>query len=138
MQRISTLIVTVLLLWFGVTLLGAYLVATYSDLPCPDWPTCHGQWIPLPSDMPADAGFTYFEVMIEWTYRLSFYMFLLVLMIIVLIREWRNNRIKFSIDFTITSTLFIVAIFNLLKQYPLLQGAAYIFSSILVLPAIFI
>lgn len=138
MQRISTLTVTVLLLWFGVTLLGAYLVTTYSDLLCPDWPTCYGQWIPLPSDMPADAGFAYFEVMIEWTHRLIFYIFFLPLIIIVPIYEWRTNRQEFSKNLAFVPVLLSITIFNLLKKYTLSQPKVYMCSSLIILLFIFI
>jgi len=44
--------------------------ATNSGLSCPDWPTCYGYWVPLPSDIPIDAGYHYYQVMLEWVHRL--------------------------------------------------------------------
>ena len=59
-----------LVLTYGVIVLGAWVRATASGLSCPDWPTCYGQLLPLPGEIPADAGYSYFQVMLEWLHRL--------------------------------------------------------------------
>jgi heme a synthase len=59
-----------LVLTFGLIVLGAWVRATNSGLSCPDWPTCYGHWVPLPGDIPADAGYSYLQVMLEWVHRL--------------------------------------------------------------------
>jgi heme a synthase len=59
-----------LVLTYGVIVLGAWVRATASGLSCPDWPTCYGHWLPLPGEIPADAGYSYFQVMLEWLHRL--------------------------------------------------------------------
>ena len=59
-----------LLLTYAVIVLGAWVRATGSGLSCPDWPTCYGQLVPLPGEIPADAGYSYFQVMLEWVHRL--------------------------------------------------------------------
>ena len=46
-----------LALTFVVIVLGAWTRATNSGLSCPDWPTCYGHWLPLPGQIPADAGY---------------------------------------------------------------------------------
>ncbi|MGI9506344.1 MAG: COX15/CtaA family protein, partial [Geminicoccaceae bacterium] len=33
-------------------------------------PTCYGYWVPLPSDIPVDVGYHYYQVMLEWVHRL--------------------------------------------------------------------
>ena len=66
MNRLRTITGIALLLTFGLILLGAWVRATNSGLSCPDWPTCYGYWLPLPSDIPADAGYAYYQVMLEW------------------------------------------------------------------------
>jgi len=59
-----------LVLTYVLIVLGAWVRATASGLACPDWPTCYGQWLPLPGEIPVDAGYTYFQVMLEWVHRL--------------------------------------------------------------------
>jgi heme a synthase len=59
-----------LVLTYLVIVLGAWVRATASGLSCPDWPTCYGHWVPLPGEIPADAGYSYFQVMLEWMHRL--------------------------------------------------------------------
>jgi heme a synthase len=59
-----------LLLTYAVIVLGAWVRATGSGLSCPDWPTCYGHWVPLPWEIPADAGYAYYQVMLEWVHRL--------------------------------------------------------------------
>lgn len=59
-------------LTYGLIVLGAFVRATDSGLSCPDWPTCYGHWVPLPSDVAAVPGirYTYGQVMAEWVHRL--------------------------------------------------------------------
>jgi heme a synthase len=59
-----------LLLTYAVIVLGAWVRATGSGLSCPDWPTCYGHWVPLPGEIPPDAGYAYYQVMLEWVHRL--------------------------------------------------------------------
>jgi heme a synthase len=57
---------------YALIVLGAVVRTTNSGLSCPDWPTCYGHWVPLPSDLAAipDIGYTYSQVMLEWVHRL--------------------------------------------------------------------
>ena len=57
-------------LTFCLIVLGAWVRATGSGLSCPDWPTCYGHWLPLPGEIPDSAGYSYFQVMLEWLHRL--------------------------------------------------------------------
>jgi heme a synthase len=59
-----------LVLTYALIVLGAWVRATGSGLACPDWPTCYGHLLPLPGEIPPDAGYTYFQVMLEWLHRL--------------------------------------------------------------------
>jgi heme a synthase len=59
-----------LVLTYALIVLGAWVRATGSGLACPDWPTCYGHLLPLPGEIPPDAGYTYFQVMLEWAHRL--------------------------------------------------------------------
>lgn len=68
--RVTAGIAAVLI--YCLIVLGAVVRATNSGLSCPDWPTCYGHWVPLPSDIAAlpDIGYTYGQVMLEWVHRL--------------------------------------------------------------------
>ena len=59
-----------LVLTYALIVLGAWVRATGSGLACPDWPTCYGHWVPLPGEIPVDAGYAYHQVMLEWVHRL--------------------------------------------------------------------
>jgi heme A synthase len=78
-----------LALTFVLVLLGAWVRATNSGLSCPDWPTCYGHWLPLPGEIPPDAGYSYFQVMLEWLHRLLAGVILGPLVLIVGLLAWR-------------------------------------------------
>lgn len=78
-----------LVLTYGLIVLGAWVRATNSGLSCPDWPTCYGHMVPLPADIPADAGYTYFQVMLEWVHRLIAGVFLGPLILVLAWLTWR-------------------------------------------------
>jgi heme A synthase len=81
-----------LVLTYALIVLGAWVRATNSGLSCPDWPTCYGNWILLPADVPADAGYSYFQVMLEWSHRLIAGVFLGPLILAIGFLTWRRRR----------------------------------------------
>jgi len=81
-----------LVLTYVLIVLGAWVRATASGLSCPDWPTCYGHWLPLPGDIPADAGYTYFQVMLEWAHRLIAGVILGPLFLVVAWLCWRARE----------------------------------------------
>jgi heme a synthase len=78
-----------LLLTYAVIVLGAWVRATGSGLACPDWPTCYGHWVPLPGEIPPDAGYTYYQVMLEWMHRLLAGVILGPLVLVIGWLAWR-------------------------------------------------
>jgi heme A synthase len=78
-----------LVLTYGLIVLGAGVRATGSGLSCPDWPTCYGHWVPLPGDIPANVGYSYFQVMLEWVHRLIAGVILGPLILVIAVLGWR-------------------------------------------------
>ena len=78
-------------LTYALIVLGALVRATDSGLSCPDWPTCYGHWVPLPSDVAAlpDVGYTYGQIMLEWIHRLIAGVLLGPLILAIGIMAWR-------------------------------------------------
>jgi cytochrome c oxidase assembly protein subunit 15 len=81
-----------LVLTYGLIVLGAWVRATGSGLSCPDWPTCYGHWVPLPGDIPADAGYSYLQVMLEWVHRLIAGVILGPLVLAIGVLAWRARQ----------------------------------------------
>jgi cytochrome c oxidase assembly protein subunit 15 len=86
-----------LVLTYAVIVLGAWVRATGSGLSCPDWPTCYGHFLPLPGEIPPDAGYSYFQVMLEWVHRLLAGAVLGPLILVIGVLAWRaraaNDRL---------------------------------------------
>jgi heme a synthase len=86
----------VAILVYALIVLGAVVRTTNSGLSCPDWPTCYGHWVPLPSDLEAvpNLGYTYAQVMLEWVHRLIAGVFVgpLVMLLAVLTFRRRHDR----------------------------------------------
>lgn len=82
-----------LALTYGVIVLGAWVRATGSGLSCPDWPTCYGHWVPLPGEIPTDAGYAYYQVMLEWAHRLLAGVILGPLILVIGVLAWRARAL---------------------------------------------
>ena len=92
MSRLRAVTGFTLFLTFGLILLGAWVRATNSGLSCPDWPTCYGYWLPLPADIPAGAGYHYYQVMLEWVHRLIAGVFVGPLVLLIAWFCWRSRQ----------------------------------------------
>src|ERR671914_1018263 len=82
-----------LVLTYALIVLGALVRATGSGLSCPDWPTCYGHWVPLPGEIPPEAGYSYFQVMLEWVHRLIAGVILGPLILVIAWLCWRQGRV---------------------------------------------
>ena len=80
-----------LVLTYALIVLGALVRATGSGLSCPDWPTCYGHWVPLPGEIPVDAGYAYGQVMLEWVHRLLAGVVLGPLILVIGWLAWRTR-----------------------------------------------
>src|SRR5690606_30576876 len=80
------------LLTYALIVLGAWVRATASGLACPDWPTCYGHWVPLPGEIPPEAGYAYYQVMLEWVHRLLAGVILGPLVLVIGWLAWRARR----------------------------------------------
>jgi heme A synthase len=89
MRALRAAVVAALGLTFLLILLGAWVRASNSGLSCPDWPTCYGHWLPLPGEIPRDAGYSYLQVMLEWTHRLLAGVILGPLVLLIAALAWR-------------------------------------------------
>jgi heme a synthase len=78
-----------LALTYALIVLGAWVRATGSGLACPDWPTCYGHFLPLPGEIPEDAGYAYHQVMLEWLHRLIAGVILGPLILVIGWLAWR-------------------------------------------------
>ena len=80
---------------FGMIVLGGVVRTTNSGLSCPDWPTCYGHWLPLPSlvDEVPNIGYEYYQIMLEWVHRLIGGMILGPLTLVVAWQGWRNREL---------------------------------------------
>lgn len=92
MRALRTTTGAALVLTFGLIVLGAWVRATGSGLSCPDWPTCYGHLVPWPADVPESAGYTYFQVMLEWVHRLVAGVFLGPLILAIAVLCWRSRE----------------------------------------------
>ena len=79
------------LVTLAIMILGAAVRATDSGLSCPDWPTCYGRWIPLPGDIPPEAGYAYYQVLLEWVHRLLVGVVLGPLVLVTALWAWRKR-----------------------------------------------
>jgi heme a synthase len=84
----------VAVLTYALIVLGALVRTTNSGLSCPDWPTCYGHWVPLPSDLAEvpNIGYTYGQVMLEWVHRLVAGVILGPLVLALAVLTFRRRR----------------------------------------------
>jgi cytochrome c oxidase assembly protein subunit 15 len=80
-----------LVLTYALIVLGALVRVTGSGLSCPDWPTCYGHWVPLPGEIPPEAGYSYLQVMLEWVHRLIAGVILGPLVLLIGVLCWQER-----------------------------------------------
>ena len=79
---------------YALILLGGWVRANNAGLSCPDWPTCYGHWVLTPAQFAAlgDVGYTYYEMMLEWTHRFLAGFVVGPLILILAIVAWRGRH----------------------------------------------
>jgi cytochrome c oxidase assembly protein subunit 15 len=111
-KTIRTTAAVTAILVYALIVLGAVVRTTNSGLSCPDWPTCYGHWVPLPSDLAAvpNIGYTYAQVMLEWVHRLIAGVFVgpLVLALAFLTFQRRRERPDLAIAGTALLVLLLI------------------------------
>ena len=112
MRTIRVVAVVTAVLVYVLIVLGAVVRTTNSGLSCPDWPTCYGHWLPLPSDIAAlpTVGYAYWQVMLEWVHRLiaGFFVGPLVLLLAVLTFLRRRERPRIALTGGLLLVLLLV------------------------------
>ena len=112
MKAIRTTAAVTAILVYALIVLGALVRTTDSGLSCPDWPTCYGHWVPLPSDVAAvpNIGYTYGQVMLEWVHRLiaGFFVGPLVLALAVMSFLRRRERPDLAVTGAVLLVLLLV------------------------------
>ena len=75
-QLLRRLSVVVVLMTYGLMVLGSWVKATGSGLACPDWPQCYGEWLPPFPSADTDSiyegspvVYSHAQVMYEWGHR---------------------------------------------------------------------
>jgi heme a synthase len=99
-----------LVLSYLVIVLGAWVRATGSGLACPDWPTCYGQLLPLAHEIPAHAGYSYFQVMLEWLHRLLVGALLGPLILLIGWLAWRTRAESPRMPFRAAALLILLLV----------------------------
>ncbi len=112
MRTIRVVAVVTAVLVYVLIVLGAVVRTTNSGLSCPDWPTCYGHWLPLPSDIAAlpTVGYAYWQVMLEWVHRLiaGFFVGPLVLLLAILTFLRRRERPRIALTGGLLLVLLLV------------------------------
>ena len=100
------------ILVFCMIVLGGVVRTTNSGLSCPDWPTCYGYWVPLPSMIEAvpNIGYEYYQVMLEWTHRLIAGTVLGPLILVVAYLGWRRRTLHSRLALSIVLMVLLLLV----------------------------
>lgn len=89
--------------------LGGTVRLTGSGLSCPDWPLCHGLWLPLPSALAEipDLAYEPWQVLLEWGHRMNAAFLVAPVVTLLFIAAWpRRGRARML---ALASVLLVVA-----------------------------
>jgi cytochrome c oxidase assembly protein subunit 15 len=95
MRALRPLALASVVLTYCLIILGGWVRSTNSGLSCPDWPTCYGEWVLTPGAFAAlgEVGYTYGQVMLEWTHRLIAGVFLGPLILLVAVIAFCRRKV---------------------------------------------
>lgn len=93
---------------YVVMILGAYTGAIGAGLSCPDWPTCHGTWIPwLTPEVIANSPYTQLQIFAEWIHR-GLAMVAGILILGTALAAWRVKRDSAWVRWSATVALLLL------------------------------
>jgi heme A synthase len=117
---------------FLLMTMGNIVSATGSGLGCPDWPLCHGRFLP-----PAQA-----EVLIEFSHRLKAIPFTILLLITVVL-TWRRTAARAPRRLSLVLAALVIAQIGLgavtvLLKLPHLVSTAHLVNALLILAGLIV
>ena len=117
---------------FLLMTMGNIVSATGSGLGCPDWPLCHGRFLP-----PAQA-----EVLIEFSHRLKAIPFTILLLITVAL-TWRRTTARAPRRLSLVIAALVIAQIGLgavtvLLKLPHLVSTAHLVNALLILAGLIV
>ena len=133
---------TLALLVFQIAI-GGWVTSNYAGLACPDFPTCHGEWVP---EMDFASGFDIMQavgpnylggnlssdarVAIQWVHRIG--ALLVTLAVGLVVFGLKSNRARLAISFLLVTQI-ILGMWNIWGNLPLYIAVLHNLGAVLLL-----